>query len=91
MIGHPEQFDNYADHHFNSIDHELQDAYSRAGLMLDDQQQTDIWVNAGSIPDFTIFFYRNALKLFFLGKYLEAYNTKAFKVILVRLDPEFKC
>ena len=67
MIGYPYQFDIYADDHFGSIDHDTEAAYSGAGLMLDDRQQTDIWVNAGSIPDFTIYFYRNALKFHFSG------------------------
>jgi len=66
VIGNPNQFDNYADQHFGSIDHDIEGAYSRAGLMLDDQQQTDIWVNAGSIPNFTIYFYKDALTLNFV-------------------------
>ena len=33
------------------------------GLILDGNQQTDIWVNADSIPDFNIYFERKALNL----------------------------
>lgn len=33
-------------------------------LVLDGYQQTDIWVNAETIPDFNVYFYRKAFAIF---------------------------
>ena len=37
---------------------------SKIGIELTGYQQTDIWVNAESIPDFAISFFRRAFELF---------------------------
>ena len=65
VIGYPSQFDDhydeFYDYYFGSIEQEFESPNYRTGLMLHGQQQTDIWVNAESIPVFNIYFYRNAL------------------------------
>ena len=77
VIGYPNRFDNYYDAHFGSVNIDFESPTEKEGLMLDGQQPTDIWVNAQSIPNFNIYFYRNVLKvLWFLFE-----NSWSFKTL----------
>ena len=63
MIGYPNRFDIFYESHFGTLDNDFESPTDKAGLMLDGEQDTDIWVNAQSIPNFNIYFYRNVLKI----------------------------
>ena len=92
VIGYPTQFDNYYDAHFGSVDHDFEIPTFRTGLMLHGHQQTDIWVNAESIPMFNIYFVRNATKIYFTVKILKVYVifSKYSQVITSSLMTEFE-
>ena len=65
VIGNPYEFDEYYEDFFLE-DYDYQNdyraqPYNRTGLMLDGSQETDIWVNAQSIINFDIYFFRRDL------------------------------
>lgn len=50
-----DRFETERNYDYLEIGHE-----KKIGLLLDGKQQTHIWVNAESIPDFNVYFYREA-------------------------------
>ena len=63
VLGFPNGFDAYYEYYFGSVDNDFESPTFKIGLKLGTQQTTDIWVNAQSIPNFNIYFYRNVSKI----------------------------
>ena len=81
VIGNPYEFDEYYEQFF--LEDDLSDyrdkPYDRTGLMLDGRQQTDIWVNAESIINFDIYFFRLGLNLLTAILCQVCYDNKTLK------------